>query len=59
MTESHGYRATEDACPDCVARGGAEWLHSNGTRTLCTNPWCGYDITRDPEPEPGTQPMLV
>lgn len=59
---SHGYSVTTEPCPDCAKEGVAEWLHSNGVRTLCTNPWCGYDVTREPdlsELPPGTQAMLL
>jgi len=54
-----GYCKTDQACPDCAEAGYVESLYSNGTRILCSFPWCGFDKTLEikaSDATPWTQP---
>lgn len=61
MTPDAPYHPTDQHCPDCASEGYVELLHSNGTRTLCTHPYCGYDVTAATStgPPPGEQIALI
>lgn len=57
-----GYLEIDESCPECAARGIKELLYSNGTRSLCTSPWCSFEYTQELSPAelpPGSQPMLL